>query len=46
MMATYFELTSVTPVEFPPHKLATITVCLVKCEDNGEKILYVHRGQL
>ena len=35
MMATYFELTSVAHVKFPPHKpyiVATFTVCLVKCE--------------
>ena len=44
MMATYFELSSLAPVKFPPHKpyiVATFTVCLVKFEDNGEKILYV-----
>ena len=44
MMATYFELTSLARVKFPPHKpyiVATFTVCLVKCEDNGERILYV-----
>ena len=44
MMATYFELTSFAPVKFPPHKpsiVATFTVCLVKFEDNGEKIPYV-----
>ena len=44
MMATLFELTQLARVKFPPHKpyiVATITVCLVKCEDNGERILYV-----
>ena len=44
MMATYFELSSLAPVKFPPHKpyiVATFTVCLVKFEDNGEKIPYV-----
>ena len=45
MMATYFELTSLARVKFPPHKpsiVATFTVCLVKCEDNGERIMYVY----
>ena len=35
-------------VKFPPHKpyiVATFTVCLVKCEDNGESILYVDGTQ-
>ena len=44
MMATYFELSSLAPVIFPPHKpyiVATFAVCLVNFEDNGEKILYV-----
>ena len=44
MMATYFELTSLAHVKFPPRKpyiVATFTVCVVKCEDNGERILYV-----
>ena len=44
MMATYFELTSLAPVKFPPHKpyiVTTFTVCLVKCKENGERILYV-----
>ena len=51
MMATYFELTSLARVKFPPHKpyiVATFTVCLVMCKDkcmncenNGERILYV-----
>ena len=44
MMATYFELTSLAHVKFPPHKpyiVATFNVCLVKCKDNDERILYV-----
>ena len=44
MMATYFELTSLARVKFPPHKphiVTTFTVCLVKCKDNGERILNV-----
>ena len=44
MMATYIELASLARVKFRPHKLyivAAFTVCLVKCEDNGERILYV-----
>ena len=49
MMATYFELTSLSRAKFPPHKpyiVASITVCLVKCEDNGESILYVDGQEL
>ena len=41
MMATYFELTLLARVQFPPHKpyiVATFTVCLVKFE---ERILFV-----
>ena len=43
-MATYFELTSLAREKSPPHKpyiVATFTVCLVKYEDNSERILYV-----
>ena len=47
MMATYLKLTTLARVKFPPHKpyiVATFTVCLVKCEDNGGKdsIVDVH----
>ena len=44
MMATYFELRSLARIKFAPHKpyiVATFTVCLVKWEYNGERILYV-----
>ena len=44
MMATYFELTSLARIKVSPHKpyiVATFTVGLVKCENNGERILYV-----
>ena len=52
-MATYFELTSLARVKFPPHEpyiVATFIVCLVggqvKCEDSGERILYVEGQEL
>ena len=44
MMAAYFERTSLARVQYPPLKpyiVTTFTVCLVKHEDNGERILYV-----
>ena len=44
----YEHAAALARAKFPPRKpyiVATFTVCLVKCEDNGERILYVPRTQ-